>query len=77
MTKVKDLQGIGRMWMQVNGGDYSALLLLLHRSHRLQGCDLSVPKGSEQPDLAVGDPVHCRRVGLDALQGSLPNQMIL
>ena len=23
--------------------------------------------GSEQPDLAMGVPVHCRRVGLDVL----------
>jgi len=33
--------------------------------------------GSEQPDVAVGDPVHCRRVGPDGLYRSLPTEMIL
>ena len=32
---------------------------------------------SEQPDVAVGDPVHCRGVGPRGLQGSLPTQTIL
>ena len=30
--------------------------------------------GSEHPDVALGVPVHCRGVGLDGLQGSLPTQ---
>ena len=34
-------------------------------------------QGSEQPDVAVGVPVHCRRVVPDGLYGSLPNQMAL
>jgi len=29
--------------------------------------------GSEQPDLAAGVPAHCRGVGPDELQGSLPS----
>ena len=33
--------------------------------------------GSEQCDLAVRVPVHCRRVGLGDIQGSLPTQTIL
>ena len=33
--------------------------------------------GSEQPDRAVGVPVHCRGVGLVDLLGSLPSRMIL
>ena len=32
---------------------------------------------SEQSYLAVGVPVHCRGVGSDGFQGSLPTQMIL
>ena len=31
---------------------------------------------SEQPDLDVGVPVHCRGVGLSGLQRSFPTQMI-
>jgi len=31
----------------------------------------------EQSDVAVGVPVHCRGVGLDDLEVSLPNQMML
>jgi len=34
-------------------------------------------QGSEQPDWAVGVPVHCRGDGLDDLLGSLATQMIL
>jgi len=34
-------------------------------------------RGSEQPDAAVGVPVHCRAVGLDGLLGSLPTLRIL
>ena len=34
-------------------------------------------EGSEQSDVAVGVPIHCRRVGLDDLQRSLPPQTIL
>jgi len=33
--------------------------------------------GSKQCDLAVGDPVQCRAVGLGDLLGSLPTQIIL
>ena len=33
--------------------------------------------GSEQPDEAVGVPVHCREVGPDDLRGPLPTQKIL
>jgi len=33
--------------------------------------------GSEQPDVAVDVPVHCRGVGLDDLQKSLPTPTIL
>ena len=33
--------------------------------------------GSEQPDLAIGMPVHRRGVGLSDLYKSLPTQMIL
>ena len=33
--------------------------------------------GSEQPDVAVDVPVHCRGVGLDDLQKSLPTPRIL
>ena len=29
-------------------------------------------QGSQQPDLAAGVPLHCRRVGPDGLYGSLP-----
>lgn len=36
-----------------------------------------VAQGSEFPDLAVGVPVHCSRVGLDDLKRCLPAQMIL
>ena len=32
---------------------------------------------SEQPDLAVGAPAHCRGVGIASLYGSLPTQKIL
>ena len=32
--------------------------------------------GSEQPDLAVGVPVHCWEVGLDDHQKSLPTQRL-
>lgn len=32
--------------------------------------------GPEQPDLFVAVPFHCRGVGLDELQRSLPTQMI-
>jgi len=33
--------------------------------------------GPGQPDLSVHVPVHCRRVGLDGLQRSLPTLRIL
>ena len=33
--------------------------------------------GFEQPDLAVGVPVHCRGVGLEHLQASFPMQTLL
>ena len=33
--------------------------------------------GSEQPDIAVGVPVHCRAVGQCGLKSSFPTQMIL
>ena len=33
--------------------------------------------GSEQPDVAIGVPVHCRAVGLDDLRESFLTQMIL
>ena len=36
-----------------------------------------VRPGSEQPDLAVDVPVHCRGVGLDGLLRSLPTLRIL
>jgi len=35
-----------------------------------------VGRGSEQPDLVEGVPAHCRGVGLDGLQRSLPAQTI-
>ena len=42
------------------------------------GCpDSQAGPGSEQPHLAVGVPVPCRGVGLGALSGLLPAQMIL
>ena len=34
-------------------------------------------RSSEQPALAVGVPAHCRGVGLDDLEGSLPTLTIL
>ena len=34
-------------------------------------------QGSEQPDLAVRVPVHCRGVGLEYLLRSLPTQVVL
>ena len=33
--------------------------------------------GSEQPDLAVGVPVHCRRAGLNDPYGSSATQIVL
>ena len=42
------------------------------------GCpDSQAGPGSEQPHLAVGVPVPCRIVGLGALSGLLPAQIIL
>ena len=38
---------------------------------------MRLDRSSEQPDLAVGVPVHCRWVGLDDLEGTPPAQMIL
>jgi len=34
-------------------------------------------QGSEHADLAVGVPVHCKGVGLDDPEVSLPTQMIM
>ena len=46
---------------------------LAKTAHRGGGCPIPVDtqgqagRGSEQPDLAVSVPVHCREVGLDGL----------
>ena len=50
-------------------------------AQRGDGCPV-IPGGqsgrcSEQPDPAVGVPVHCRGVGLDNLQRSIPTLRIL
>ena len=34
-------------------------------------------QASEHPDRAVGVLVHCRGVGLDGIQGTLPTEMML
>jgi len=36
-----------------------------------------VGRGSEQPDPLEDVPAHCRQVGLDGLQRSLPTQTFL
>jgi len=36
-----------------------------------------VGRGSEQPDLVEDVPAHCRGVGLDDLERSLPTETIL
>jgi len=57
--------------------------VLEHVAQRGGGCPVpggiqcQAEQGSEQPDVAVGVPVHYRGVGLDGLQRSIPTQSCL
>ena len=48
---------------------WSRLITEVVNALSLEGLDLQGQgeRGSEQPDLAVGVPVHCRGIGLDDL----------
>ena len=43
----------------------------------LENSRVKAGPGSEQPDLAVDVPVHCKGIGLDDLQRALPTLRIL
>jgi len=69
-------------FLQSNQRTYSLLREALEQvAQRGAGCPQrhsnQSGQGSEQPDLTVGVPDHCRGVGLDDLHRSLPTQVIL